>query len=115
MIIIPTYQKISSKYVIDIELNGTMFSLHFLWNTREEFWYMNIFSAEGDPVITGIKIVPKYALLEQFKAVPGLPEGDFFVVDNDQNNPYSEGITYDNFGTRYSLLFITTEEIENGV
>jgi hypothetical protein len=116
MLIIPTFQQTSSKYNLDIELTGKLYNLGFSWNTREEAWYMCI-SLEDTILISGIKLVPNYLLLYQYESLPNLPEGDFFIVDNDQDLDSSD-ITYDNFGIRYQLVFLTTEELEeinNGV
>jgi hypothetical protein len=114
MITIPTYQQVSSRYVVDVDLNGIMYSLQFLWNTRDNAWYMDIY-LQDTVVLSGIKIVPNYALLYQYQGTPNIPAGEFFVVDTDENNPYSEDITFENFGVRYILTFATTEEILNGV
>jgi hypothetical protein len=115
MTVIPIYQQVSSKYTIDIELNGVLFTLLFYWNSRDTAWYMSIYSGEV-PILTGIKLVPQYLLLNQYRSLPNLPNGDFFIVDNDKSGGQGS-ITYDNIGldSRFSLVFLTSEELENGI
>lgn len=113
MIIIPVFQDRSARYSFDIELNGTVFHLVFNWNSREESWYMNIQNAEEVDILDGVKLVPSYSLLKQYKAYENLPKGEFILWDIEQN-PAGSNVTFDNYGKRYQLLFFTDEEILAG-
>lgn len=113
MIIIPTFQDRTARYTIEIELAGTPYNLFFSWNTREESWYMNIRDSEETPILTGIKLVPVYLLLEQYRAYENLPAGDFILWDLNQDST-DDNVTFDNFGERYQLLFFSDDEIEAG-
>ena len=113
MFIVPTFQVQSSKYIMEVELNNQVFRLRFLWNTRELYWYMDILNQDDVEILTGIKMVINYVLLNQFQYMADLPKGEFFVMDLEQN-PSTGGITFDNFGERYQLLFYTDEEIASG-
>jgi len=88
MIIVPTFQNKSSRYAFDIELNQELFHLVFTFNAREKAWYMIIQNENENNIITGIKMVINYLLLEQYKAYAELPRGDFVIIDTEQN-PYN--------------------------
>lgn len=110
MIVIPTFQNRTARYGIDIELNGIVFHLLFSWNSREESWYMDIQNSEEIDILRGIKLIPNYQLLKQYRAYADLPQGEFILWDLYNDSVNSE-ITYDNYGKRYQLLFFTNEEI----
>lgn len=113
MIVFPVFQNRSARYTFDIELANRVFHFIFSWNSREESWYMDIQDGEEVPIIHGIKLVPNYRLLKQYKAYNTLPDGELILWDLEQDSVNS-GVTFDNFGSRYQLLFFTSAEIEAG-
>jgi len=113
MVIIPTFQNRTARYSIEIELAGELFNLFFYWNSREESWYMNIRDSEEAVILAGVKLVPVYKLLQQYRAKEGLPEGDFILWDLNQD-PTDDNVTFDNFGKRYQLIFLSDLEISSG-
>ncbi len=114
MFVVPTFQKNSSKYIIETVLNNEVFRLRFFWNTREEFWYMDIMDQNDVNILTNVKLVINYSLLQQYEAIETLPKGDFILWDVEQN-PIIGGVTVDNYGVRYNLLFFTNEELASGI
>ena len=112
MVVLPVFQDRSARYEYDIELAGVVYHLKFAWNAREEAWYMDIQDQDEVDILVGIKLVINYRLLLQYRALD-VPDGDFICWDLEQN-PVAGGITFDNLGTRYQLLFFTTAEIEAG-
>lgn len=54
-----------SQWRQDIELNGVNFILTFSWNVFNEFWSMNIYDIDLNPIVLGIKIVTQWNLTEQ--------------------------------------------------
>lgn len=113
MFVVPTFQNRSSKYTIEVELNSEVFRLRFIWNSREQSWYMDILDQDDIEILTGIKLVINYELLLQYEAYDNLPKGEFILWDLEKN-PKTGGVTFDNFGRRYQLIFFTDEEIEEG-
>lgn len=112
MVIMPVFQDRSSRYEFDIELAGEVWHLKFSWNAREEAWYMDIQTQNQVDIISGIKMVINYPLLNQYIAY-NLPEGNFILWDLEQN-PSTGGVTFDNFGKRYQLIFLSNEELTSG-
>jgi hypothetical protein len=113
MVVLPTFQDRSARFSYDIELAGELFRLFFSWNARETSWYMDIQDQNENNILTGIKMVPMYQLLRQYRAYATLPDGDFMLWDLRQDSDNSN-VNFDNFGKRYQLLFVSREEIETG-
>lgn len=112
MFVIPTFQKISSRYTIEVELNNKPYKLFSDWNSRDSAWYMDIKDKDENDIVTNIKLVPKYLLLSQYKTYSSLPDGNFIIVDVE--GKYDTEISFDNFGVRYNMLFFNSGEI-NGI
>ncbi|MFX0205158.1 MAG: phage baseplate plug protein [Candidatus Hodarchaeota archaeon] len=114
MFIVPTYQDKTSRYVMQVSLSGDVFRLYFDWNSREQAWFMDIRDKDDNNILTNLKMVINYRILYQYQHLDGLPAGDFVVLDREAN-PVTGGITYDNFGIRYPLVFFSNTELTTGV
>ena len=109
MIIIPIFKSVSSTFTQRIELDTVIYVLTIQWNSREEAWYLSIFTDNEDPILSGLKLVPNYQLLDQYEHIEALPNGDFAVIDLEVG---SQGvITYDNLGERYQLIYLSESEL----
>lgn len=58
-----------------VTLTGVIFIFYFKWNALNEYWVMNIYDRNSNPILLGIKIVTNYDLTSQFVAA-GMPSGD---------------------------------------
>jgi hypothetical protein len=106
MIELPTFQENSADFSYDIEIENKIISFRFVYNIRNQFWFLNIES--GNNEIKGLKIVEGFPLLFTHKAkFPDL-EGDFLLMARVEN----EEFTYDNFGVAWSLYYLNKEELE---
>lgn len=105
---IPTFQDISSKFEQEIILGERIINLNIYWNSRAEAWYMDIIDDEDS--LIGIKIVPGWLLLRQFKSF--LPNfiGDLIVLKLDQEA--ENYLTYDNLNNGWDLFYATVSEAE---
>ncbi len=110
MFVVPVFQNQSSRYIIEVELSLEIFRLGFAWNAREQAWYMDILDPDDNEILTNIKMVINYSLLDQYIALATLPKGKFMLWDLEKN-PITGGVTFDNFGRRYQLIFFTDEEL----
>ena len=107
MQIIPFRNQASFKQQID--LDGVVFFLAFQWNALNEFWTMNIFNINGNPIIYGIKIVPDFPLLS-FVGVDGMPKGNIIcqnIVDGETV------IKRFDINQKFALIYYTEIEIQN--
>jgi hypothetical protein len=69
-----------SNYEQVTSLDGVDFILRFLWNERDNHWFLTIRDAAGSDIITGIKLVadiPVGAHLTDERR----PEGQIWTVD----------------------------------
>lgn len=64
----------------DIELDGETFILTFQWNTLNEFWSMNIYDQDLEPIVLGIKIVTQWDLTEQIVRAE-MPSGEILCLN----------------------------------
>lgn len=116
MLLLPFHQDKSSKFSMQIDLeNDGAYTLFFFWNTRESAWFMDILDSTGETTyISGIRLVPEYALLKQYKGLPGIPKGDFFITDAESNY---DGLDFDNIGVglRFQMYYISKRELQDGI
>lgn len=108
--IVPTFQTTSARYILEAELATEVFRLRFTWNQRESSWYMDILDIDDNNIMLGVKLVANYQLLLQYKAMAELPKGDFIMMDL-ESSPQTGPVTFDNYGTRYQLIFFSNEEL----
>ena len=104
--IIPTFQSKSSRWSMQMELDGTVYTLWFSWNDRAVAWYLDLYLSDGETrVLCGLKLVVDYDMLLQYHALPGCPPGQLFLADQEAYLT-TAAPTYDDFGERYLLVYI---------
>ena len=79
MLEIPTRNDLAD-YTEQVEILGTLYTLGFHWNTRDESWLMDIMSEDGTPILMGQKLVGDWKVTDRF-VLEALPAGFFFTVD----------------------------------
>jgi len=105
MEIIPFKQ--NTQWRQQIELNDETFILSFKWNALNEYWSMNIFNQDEEPVALGIKIVTQFNLTEQLVQA-GMPKGDI-ICQNIIGG--FEKIQRNDMGLTNDLVFYSEGEI----
>ncbi len=95
------------SFIQNITLDNTVLNFKFIWNGRDEAWYMDISDSVNDPILSGIKIVNSWELITRFTDIR-LPQGGLFVVSlrNDELV-----IGRDDMLDNYSLVYFTEEEL----
>lgn len=89
-------------YQFQVDIEGTIYTLDFGFNTRSGRWYMSIFDSTGETLIVGdIPILINIPLADQY-IDKRLPLGRFIAIDETGNN---QNPTEDNFGTDIILLY----------
>ncbi len=91
-----------------IQLDNIIYFLNFTWNALNEFWVMDIYNRNEEPLILGIKIVPNYPLLAQF-TVQGMPPGEI-ICQNIVNTP--DEIKRFDIGQKFELVYYFEGELE---
>lgn len=61
-----------------IVLNGKAYLIRFTWNEKGGYWKFGLYNTQSEPIVIGIKIVPRYPL-NLFYGVAKLPDGVFGV------------------------------------
>lgn len=62
-----------------IVLNKTAYQIRFTWNDTGGYWKFSVYDPQSQPIVVGIKIVPKFPL-NLFYGVTRLPFGVFGVM-----------------------------------
>lgn len=90
-----------------IDLVDATFRIDMAWNGRDETWWMNLYTEQGDAIVVGTPLVPDWDLLGRYRD-SRLPAGHFFAVDTS-----GAGLPpgRNDLGDRVQLVFFTDEEV----
>jgi hypothetical protein len=94
-----------AAYQLQCTLNGTVYTLHLRFNTRQDRWILGIRDIDNNSLVDGIPLLNGVFLTYRFKSSL-LPRGDFLVYDEtgQDRTPSREGL-----GIDFKLLY---EEVE---
>lgn len=93
----------SAYFTESVSVEGETFNLRFLWNSRDEFWYMDVSSVTGTE--NGIRIVPNSPLISS-KSVTN--KGNFHLFKSSVDADETE-MKYEDFGKKFQLYFVPNE------
>lgn len=63
-------------------LRSFEYRLRVYYNSRTESWYVDLADADGTELVSGVRLVGSFSLLEQYKARAGMPQDVvLFVAD----------------------------------
>jgi hypothetical protein len=73
-------------------------------------WYISIYDSDENPILTGLKCMPRRNMFKRNPTGKFL-NGSLFCVDTDEENP-SEDIQLGNFGQgkRFQLWYMTSQD-----
>jgi hypothetical protein len=91
------------EYVQEVTLEETPYRFTFKWNTRGAYYSIDIATAEGVALVSGLKMALNAALLRKHPG-RGLPPGELIVID--PSGSY-EPIAFDDPEQRISLIYVT--------
>jgi hypothetical protein len=94
------------EYVQEVTLEDTPYRFSFKWNTRGEYYSLDIATAEGVLLIAGLKLALNAALIRKHPG-RGLPPGELLVID--PSGAY-DAIAFEDVETRISLVYVTESE-----
>lgn len=107
MITIPTTPDFAD-YVEVVSLGGTTFRLRFVFNSRDESWYMTILGAGGEELVAGIRVRTEWPINRQYVG-EDLPQG--VVIPADATGAKAEPGREDLQDDRIPLVFVAADEI----
>lgn len=86
-----------------VALGDSAYMFSFRYNSRMGRWIMDIADYSGNPLLSGIPLLPSYPLTDKFIGkIPGLPPGNFVVID-ETGAERIPGI--DNLGVDIKLIY----------
>lgn len=62
-----------------IVLSGKQYFIRFSYNDTFDFWKFSLYDSQNQPIVLGVKIVPRF-VLNLFFGVAKLPDGIFGVM-----------------------------------
>jgi len=90
-----------------VSLDGVDYQLQFLYNSREDSWYMDITDIEDNPIRSGVKIVINWPLLKTLMGKPR-PAGELVCVNATQG---ALDPTLDDFGLNAVFGYVPGEDV----
>lgn len=92
--------------VLTLLLGGSLFRVGIRWNERSAGWFLDLSTADGAPLLLGLRIVPDWDLTGRFTD-PRLPAGRMVAVDTSgQGLPPGR----DDLGGRVVVVFVPEGE-----
>ena len=101
---IPTFD--TASYSEEVTLDEAQYRLDFHYTFRGDYWVVDILDRDLNPLVMGVKVVPSYELLAQYKHL-AVPQGILMAVDVAAENLR---IGRDDLPTRVDLVYMTEAE-----
>lgn len=92
-------------------LDGVLYLFEVRWNDREAAWYLDLKTADGDPILTSIKLVTACALGAR-RVDSRMPPGVLVIEDTAANTQGLEDPGLDDLGTRHRLIYYDESDFE---
>ncbi len=67
-------------YTQRTRLDGVDYILGFRYSQREDRWYLDISDSEEVPILSGLKIVANWPLLQAYRYDPRVPAGEIIAT-----------------------------------
>lgn len=107
MIQIPIFNDTASDFEQAITLGTQELVLRICWNSRSQFWFLDIDDQQGN-VIYSRKLVPLLPILYSHRASMPIA-GDFVLIPEDSVSP--EYPTFEGLGKTHNLYWFDADEL----
>jgi|SRR5580765_7125054 len=98
-----------NSQAIEATLDDVLYYIIVNWNETAQAWEMGVRDSAYNLLVTGIRMVPEYPLLRQFKYTE-VPDGELVIHDYTLNA--SQRIPRDGFKLlRYELVYYTAVDL----
>lgn len=84
-------------------LDGVICVYQLKYNTRLDRWFISFYDDADNLLVGGLKVKMGSFLLQQTKHIPGLPPGEFAVLNYEKD----EEMNKENAGTQTELVYIS--------
>jgi hypothetical protein len=68
------------SYQFQVDLDGATYGFGFTWNESAEAWFMSLSDVDGNPLVTGVRVVVEFPLAAR-STMDSLPPGVLLAVD----------------------------------
>lgn len=106
MITIPIPSPLLPSFTQRSKLDGREYVIAFVWNEREARWFFDLADENGDPIVSGVKVIPNFPLLRRVVDAR-CPPGELAAVDNTGDAP----ILFSDLGTRAVFVYYAAAEL----
>lgn len=103
---IPLRNRNGRAFRHSVDLSGTLYILEFRFNTRGDYWIMDVYDFGKLPVINGVVLSVNINLLANCSSAIK-PDGILILVDGSGNG---ESCAADDLGKRCALIYIENGE-----
>lgn len=94
-------------YNYDIEIESIIYNFTFLYNSKFNFWTMDIRRQDLTPIILGVKLVLNYNLRYPY-AYPDLFTGNLYLIDETNT---LERVGIDDLSNKCKLIYVSMDEL----
>jgi hypothetical protein len=91
-----------------VELDGTDYQCSFQFNSREGFWYMDLFDTAGNRIRSGLKVVINWPTIRLDRS-EDRPPGEIMFLDT-REDPADPGL--DELGEDVPMAYVPVADIE---
>lgn len=107
MLVLPTSFGGDARYTFDCDLDNVTYQFEMEWNDRDSGWYMSISNSDGEPLVTGRRVVLNYPLTNIYRD-PRLPAGSLVAIDSSGTDT-EPGLL--DLGDRVKLVYVPVAEL----
>lgn len=102
-----------SRWTMDVQLDRRIYTISAAWNTRMGTWALDLDTADGVRLLTGVRVVLERALLPRWRTEQ-MPPGELYVVcptGRCRQDPGRESIGLDDAPMRFVYMEAADAEI----
>jgi hypothetical protein len=105
----PLDQQPVYDYTVDLE--DVVYRVRLVFRERSESWYLDLYNAADEPLLTGKRLSVNTALLDPYQ-IDGLPPGELMLVDMEAPDDQAAiEADFDSLGFRHQLVYYDVADL----
>lgn len=98
-----------SSETISTEIDGVIYRFRIRWNTTDSSWNIDIYDADGDPIILSRKLFPPHNITYRYSDERLPQNGDFWCYDTAHlvTRP-----TYESLGDTFFVAYVPKADLD---
>ena len=100
-----------NNYTLRTTLGDTTYELDVRWNSRDSAWYMDIYTADRTPIVTGVKLVLGTTIGRHLQYLQFFQDNILQVLDTTNSRVDA---SFDDLGGRIQVIHMTMDEFKHG-